>query len=118
MLANFSAHGEVLRYCWLSMNTSVDWTQPWLRPVGSLGMDSARAAVSVVSMHGDYGALLRAGVDLTGDVDTVLALACGLLSWTTSEPLPTQLVDGLESGPYGRAYLMELDQAITAMLAA
>ena len=103
---------------WLSMNTSEDWTQPWLRPVGSQGMDSVRAAISVLSTSDNWGSLLQAGVDLTGDVDTVLAVACGLMSWTTDEPLPEALVNGLENGPFGRDYLTGLDHAISSSLEA
>jgi ADP-ribosyl-[dinitrogen reductase] hydrolase len=101
---------------WLSMNTSVDWTQPWLRPVGSLGLDSACAAIWIVSRHADYAGLLKAGVDLTGDVDTVLALACGLLSWTNPTPLPQELVLGLEQGKFGKTYLDALDARAAVFL--
>lgn len=94
---------------WLTQEMGYDWTQPWTQPVGSAGLDSVKAAIYLVSQHSEYDDLLKAGVDLTGDVDTVLAIACGLLSWTKPKPLPQALVNGLENGPYGRDYLMELD---------
>lgn len=94
---------------WLTREMGFDWTQPWTQSVGSAGLDSVKAAIYLVSQHSQYDDLLKAGVDLTGDVDTVLAVACGLLSWTNPAPLPITLVDGLENGAYGRDFLMELD---------
>ena len=96
---------------WLSDTLGYDFLLPWSGPVGSAGLDSVRAAVTLVAHYEDYESVLKAGVDLTGDVDTVLAVACGFLSWDRpfAPVLPDVLVNDLENGAYGRDWLDALD---------
>jgi len=96
------------------------WTEPWRGKVGAKGMESVQAAVSAVMAHDSLSALLRACVALTGDVDTVatIALAAASCSDEVAQDLPSQLVDGLENGPFGRDYLHELDARLLAKTAA
>jgi ADP-ribosylglycohydrolase len=96
------------------------WTEPWRGKVGAKGMESVQAAVSAVMAHDSLSALLRACVALTGDVDTVatIALATASCSDEVAQDLPSQLVDGLENGPFGRDYLYELDARLLAKTAA
>jgi hypothetical protein len=61
--------------------------------------------------------LLRRCVAFTGDVDTVaaIALAAGAHCDDLVQDLPGHLVAGLENGPYGRDYLVELDASLLAL---
>jgi ADP-ribosylglycohydrolase len=90
---------------------SAIWRQPWRGKVGSPGMDSTRAAVTALAEHTSLAELLRACVAYTGDVDTVatIALAAASRSAEYAADLPGVLVDGLENGAFGRAYLADLD---------
>jgi ADP-ribosylglycohydrolase len=58
--------------------------------------------------------LLKACVALSGDVDTVAALALGLAACSPEyeRNLPDGLLRDLEDGPYGRDYLQELDLSL------
>jgi ADP-ribosyl-[dinitrogen reductase] hydrolase len=73
-------------------------------------VDSARAAIWMVSPHAGMASLLTACVDLTGDVDTVAAMALGIAACdrTVARNVPRALVDGLEDGRYGRQFLTQL----------
>jgi len=62
--------------------------------------------------------LLRRCVAFTGDVDTVatIALAAGSCSIEVEQNLPTQLIEGLENGAYGRDYLRTLNDRLLALV--
>ncbi len=92
------------------------WLEPWTKSVGPLGMMSARAAVGLLATHDSLSELLRACVDLTGDVDTVATIALGAASCSTryAQDLPRVLHEGLEEGDYGRGYLAALDARLMA----
>ncbi|MCF2525717.1 ADP-ribosylglycohydrolase family protein [Yinghuangia soli] len=92
------------------------WTEPWRGKVGSPGMHSARAAVTALAKHRTLSGLLRECTAYTGDVDTVatIALAAASASAEYRQDLPQVLVDGLEDGEYGRAYLEALDARLDA----
>ena len=90
------------------------WTTPWRGKVGAKGLMSVHAAASAIMTNSSMSALLRACVDLTGDVDTVatIALAAGACSQEVVQDLPEHLVSGLENGAFGRDFLRELDQRL------
>lgn len=88
-----------------------DWMRPWQGPVGSAGVDAVRAALwTVATAERSMASALRRAVDLTGDVDTVAAIALGTLACDphTLRDIPASLVHGLENGDWGRDYLEEL----------
>ena len=86
----------------------------WRGPVGSAGMDSARAALTSLQRHSSMSELLKECVDWTGDVDTVAALALGLAACRCEvrQDLPQVLRCNLENGTYGLAYLEHLDGSL------
>jgi ADP-ribosyl-[dinitrogen reductase] hydrolase len=92
------------------------WDEPWSGRVGAQGWMSVRAAVTAIQEHGSLSEILRAAVAFTGDVDTVAAIAMGAASCAedVEQDLPQALVDGLEDGEYGRCYLQDLDERLTA----
>ena len=102
---------------WLQGHVAGDWATPWQGPVGSKGWMSVRAAVSAVVRNDRLSNLLRDCVGLTGDVDTVAAVAMAAASCSPEvEPdLPEGLVRDLENGAFGRDYLMDLDRKLLAL---
>lgn len=96
------------------------WDEPWFGPVGARGIDSVRAALWAVAGGNSMATILRAAVAWTGDVDTVAAVAMGAASCDESllDDLPSALLDGLESGPYGRRFLEDLDAGLERRLVA
>lgn len=86
----------------------------WKGPVGSAGMDSARAALTSFHRHSSMRSLLKECVDWTGDVDTVAALALGLAACSdeVTQDLPQVLHRDLENGAYGLSYLEHLDDSL------
>lgn len=103
---------------WLSAQAAGDWHVPYLQPVGSKGWMSVRAAITLVSSAKSMSGLLRACIGLTGDVDTVAAVALSAASWCSgiADDLPECLVAGLERGAYGREYLEALDGRLAAVV--
>jgi ADP-ribosyl-[dinitrogen reductase] hydrolase len=93
-----------------------EWSTPWHGKVKSKGRMSVRAAITALTKHDRMSALLRGCIDFSGDVDTVaaIALAAGSCSFEITQDLPEHLILQLESGPYGRAYLMKVDQQLRA----
>ncbi len=87
------------------------WSRPWRGKVGSRGWMSVRAALTAISTCSGLSEILRTCVAFTGDVDTVatIALAAASRSPQITRDLPKLLVRGLEDGPYGRGYLLDLD---------
>jgi len=95
------------------------WAEPWHGTVKSQGWMSVRAAVTAVLRNQRLSLLLRDCVNFTGDVDTVAAIALGAASCSPEfvSDLPQHLLDGLEQGQYGRAYIKQLDQRLLALVA-
>ena len=87
----------------------VPWSEPWVGPVGSPGLESVRAAVTAVTNNDTLNKVLRACIAYTGDVDTVATIALSAASGVMDNDLPPELVDGLENGAYGRDYIIKLD---------
>jgi ADP-ribosyl-[dinitrogen reductase] hydrolase len=93
------------------------WSQPHRGRVGPDGMAAARAAITALMSEDSLSGLLRRCVDFGGDVDTVAAVALGAASCCAdyARDLPAVLYDGLEDGPWGMAYLRELDARLLSM---
>jgi ADP-ribosyl-[dinitrogen reductase] hydrolase len=93
------------------------WADTWHGQVGSKGWMSVKAAISAIQQHDSLSAILRACIDYSGDVDTVAAIALGAASCSQEivQDLPQHLIDTLENGPYGRDYLLGLDQQLMAL---
>lgn len=102
----------------LQAHVAGEWAATWRGKVGSKGWMSVRAAITAL-LHADSIAdLLRRCIAFTGDVDTVatIALAAGSCSIEVEQNLPTQLIEGLENGAYGRDYLRTLDDRLLALV--
>jgi ADP-ribosylglycohydrolase len=93
------------------------WSDPWRGKVGSKGWMSVKAAISAIQAHDSLSEILRACIDYGGDVDTVatIALAAASNSTEIAQDLPQGLIDGLENGPYGRDYIIQLDRQLKAI---
>lgn len=93
------------------------WATPWRGRVDQQGPSCVRAAITPIRQSHSLSDLLRRCVSLTGDVDTVaaIALAAGSCSTDLEQDLPTHLIDQLESSRYGRHHLTHLDQRLLTM---
>lgn len=97
----------------------VDWDEPWNKnKVGIRGMDTVHAAIYAVTQGCFMSELLRDIVNLTGDVDTVAAIAAGAASNSVEyiQDLPENLILGLENEAFGRDYIIQLDQQLMALV--
>jgi ADP-ribosylglycohydrolase len=96
-----------------------EWDVPWAGKVGSQGWMSVRAAVTAVQAATTMRDLLRACVAYSGDVDTVatIALAAASACSEIAQDLPAPLLAVLETGPYGRDYLIARDRQLLARVA-
>lgn len=90
------------------------WEQSWKGRVSVDGIPCVHAALSAVASCKSFTALLHRCVAYGGDVDTVATISLAAASWSDDyvSDLPATLIDGLESGPYGRSYLEHLDQSL------
>lgn len=98
----------------LEQHVPGDWSQPWQGEVGSKGWMSVRAAITAVTRNYRLSDLLKDCIAFTGDVDTVatIALAAAACSREITPDLPSELIENLENGPYGRNYIMALDKQL------
>jgi len=96
------------------------WSEPWTGRVDMSGISCTHAAISLVERATTQGQLLKDAVALGGDTDTVAAMAMfsASLCVDVNADLPKALYDGLETGPYGLAFLRELDGRLLAFLLA
>jgi ADP-ribosylglycohydrolase len=94
------------------------WATPWQGKVGAKGWMSVRAAITAVVRNRRYSDLLQDCIAFTGDVDTVatLAMAAASCSSAFERDLPESLLGGLENGPYGRDYLIKLDNQLLSLM--
>jgi ADP-ribosylglycohydrolase len=94
------------------------WADPWSGKVGSKGWMSVRAAITALMESESMSELLRRCIAFGGDVDTVatIALAAGSCSTEISQDLPDTLFWALENGPYGRDFLLDLDQRLLGLV--
>jgi ADP-ribosyl-[dinitrogen reductase] hydrolase len=93
-----------------------EWEQPWTGRVGMNGVANVRAAITAVGGQRSLADLLRTCVAYSGDVDTVATIGLAAASWSEdyTADLPAVLIDGLETGAYGRGYLEKLDRQLVA----
>lgn len=94
------------------------WSQPWQGKVKSQGWMSVRAAITAVMRNDSMSELLKDCIAFSGDVDTVaaIALAAGSCSDEIGQDIPENLIYGLENGPYGRDYIVELDRKLMSFV--
>lgn len=87
------------------------WQEPHRQAVKDAGWEHVRAAVTALTTKTTQTAVLKACVGITGDVDTVAAIAgCAVDLFDDIEPdLPKVLLDGLEDGKYGSKYAKGID---------
>jgi ADP-ribosylglycohydrolase len=93
------------------------WATTWVGKVGPKGWMSVRAAITAVSGGADrLSTMLQQCIAFTGDVDTVASVAMGAASMSPQiiQDLPATLIDNLEDGPFGRAYIEKLDRELLA----
>lgn len=109
---NLGSKDELPRF--LERHVSHDWSRPWTGPVGEGGMESVHAAITAIVQGTSLSDMLRRAVAFTGDVDTVAAIALGAASSAREvyHDLPAPLITGLENGPYGRDFLLQLDRQL------
>ncbi len=90
------------------------WSAPWQGKVGPKGWMSVRAAITAVMRNERLSDLLKDCVNFTGDVDTVAAIAMAAASCSQEyeQDLPENLQLMLENGPFGRDYIIRLDQRL------
>jgi ADP-ribosylglycohydrolase len=90
----------------------VDWRPAYVGDVGAYGVDAVRAALTAVMRNDTLSDLLIDCVAFGGDVDTVatIGMAAAAYAGDMDQTLPASLWDGLENGPFGRDYLVALDE--------
>ncbi len=90
------------------------WDNNWSEPVSTGGMNCAKAAISSVISSNTLTELLIRCVALTGDTDTVSAIAFGIASHCDEikDDLSKNLLQELENGIYGRDYLQSIDDQL------
>lgn len=92
------------------------WASPKTSKVGEKGMDSVHAAIQAVLMHDKSSLILKQCIEFQGDVDTVATIAMGAAAFSKDieQDLPQNLFDDLEDGPWGKPYLIDLDNRLNA----
>lgn len=92
------------------------WDEPHVGPVTTYGIQTVRAALTVLVNTSALTDVLKESVAFTGDVDTVAAIAMGAASLSPyyDKALPKAIRSGLEDGPYGKSYLVDLDARLMA----
>lgn len=83
-------------------------------PVTGEGYSCVSAAVSALKRARGIESMCEGLILLGGDVDTACAIACGAGAFCKSmdQSWSAALVDGMESGPFGLAYALSMDQAL------
>lgn len=91
------------------------WNREPLACIPNEGVECVRAVVHVLEQSNTMLDVFSKSVALTGDVDTVaaLAVACALYApWIEDKTIPQALLDGFEDGKFGSRYLQALDVAL------
>jgi ADP-ribosyl-[dinitrogen reductase] hydrolase len=89
-------------------------------PVPNEGLPALNAALGVIEVAQTQKDAAILAVDYGGDVDTVAAVAMGVLSLMLPESarkLPRELVHRSASGPYGLGYIQSLDAELAERMA-
>lgn len=91
-----------------------DWNYNWQQAVTVEAFDTVSAALSCLLRHDNLADLLQSCVALSGDTDSVAAIAVGIASCfaSYSRNLPEHLKQTLNEPQYGLAYLAELDKQL------
>jgi ADP-ribosylglycohydrolase len=98
---------------WLEMvldTTLLDWRGPVREP--EIGLATARAVVTLLQEEKTLLDIARRCLIWGGDTDSVLAVAWGIASARMKEDLPKFFSEGLEDGPFGRSYLLNLGRIL------
>jgi len=98
------------------MVPGVEFDKPWDKPVGSKGTIAVRAAMTALVKGTSLSDVLQRCVAVTGDVDTVAAIAmpAAAVCDTMDKSFSDHLIEGLENGTYGRDYIIGLDAKLVA----
>jgi ADP-ribosyl-[dinitrogen reductase] hydrolase len=92
-----------------------EWNREPLACIPNEGVPCVRAVVHVLEQSTTMHDVFSKSVALTGDVDTVAALAvpCAMYApWIGDKTIPQALLDGFEDGKFGTRYLQALDTAL------
>ncbi|MEO3864242.1 ADP-ribosylglycohydrolase family protein [Rheinheimera fenheensis] len=100
----------------LQSESFADWDYNWQQAVSVEAFDTVSAALSCLLRHDNLADLLQSCVSLSGDTDSVAAIAVGIASCFTSysKNLPEHLKHNLNESKYGLAYLAKLDKQLLA----
>jgi ADP-ribosyl-[dinitrogen reductase] hydrolase len=95
--------------------TGFELSTNWKGEVACDAIETVRAVHTALARNRSMADLLRDCVDFGGDVDSVAAIALGIASLSPEydAKIPAALYEGLESGPYGRIYLAQLDAKLS-----
>lgn len=98
----------------LENNVDGDWSEDWTEKVGQKGYMDIRAAITAIKQKSTLSGVLKRCIDFCGDVDTVatIAMAAASCSSEIKQDLPTNLINELENGVYGKDYLISLDNRL------
>jgi hypothetical protein len=90
------------------------WSAPYIGKVEAKGWMSVRAAITAVVDGNSMTDVLKRSIAFTGDVDTVASIALAAASHCDEikKDLTPALIDGLENGPFGRDYIIDLDRQL------
>jgi ADP-ribosyl-[dinitrogen reductase] hydrolase len=96
------------------------WELPWKTEVSMVAEEAVRAAITLLQSEDSLSNILRKGIALGGDVDTVgaIALGCGASAIDIVDDLPGWMAAGLENGAFGRDYILGIDAQLDALIAA
>ena len=100
---------------WIEDYVPGPWATQWVGKVGPKGWMSVRAAITAVTGGADrLSTMLQQCIAFEGDVDTVASIAMGAASMSRqiTQDLPMTLIDQLEDGEFGRAYIENLDRQL------
>jgi len=90
-----------------------EFATPWTEEVPNLGIPVVRAALTALQA-GSQATILKTLVDYGGDTDTVAAVAMAAASQhpDIEADLPDCLIEKMERGKYGIAFLADLDRQL------
>lgn len=86
----------------------------WKGEVECDAIQTLHAVYTALIDNSSMSGLLQYCVRYGGDVDSVAAIAMGIaaVSWEYVDDIPEVLRQGLEAGPYGRPFLLQLDERL------
>lgn len=99
---------------WLVSQVDGPWLMPWSGKVRVHGVDTARAVVHLLATYDRLSDIIIEAVNFGGDTDSVAAIASGIASLSAEfhQDIPGHLYSNLENGPYGRDFLIRLDDKL------